>query len=161
MLTLSQRQLYIGHIRDLPDQVATLVQDLSPAQLTTPYLAGEWTVAQNVHHLADSHMHSYLRCKLIATEDQPPLKPYDQDRWATFADATDGDVTVSVTLLRSLHRRWVTFWDHLPDAAWQRTGDHPEHGLVSLERQLQLYAAHGLGHLDQMTRTLAAQPGTR
>jgi hypothetical protein len=158
MLTVQQRHAYIDHIRHLPEHVATLVRDLSAEQLTTPYLAGEWTVAQNVHHLADSHMHSYIRCKLIATEDQPPLKPYDQANWATFADATDADVTMSLTLLRSLHVRWVTFWEHLPEAAWQRTGYHPENGVVSLEMQLHLYAAHGMGHLDQMRRTLAAQP---
>jgi hypothetical protein len=103
-------------------------------------------------------MNSYIRCKLIATEDQPPLKPYDQDQWATFADATDADVLLSLRLLRSLHARWVTFWEHLPEEAWQRTGYHPENGLINLEMQVQLYAAHGVGHLDQITRTLAAQP---
>lgn len=161
MLTAQQRQTYIDQIRDLPEQLAALVRDLSEEQLTTPYLAGEWTVAQNVHHLADSHMNSYIRCKLIATEDNPPLKPYDQDQWALFADATAADITISLQLLGSLHRRWVIFWEGLSEADWQRAGRHPENGLVSLEMQAQLYAAHGLGHLDQIARTLAAQPVVR
>lgn len=160
MLTTEQRQTYIDQIRRLPEQLAALVRDLSREQLTTPYLAGEWTVAQNVHHLADSHMNSYIRCKLIATEANPPLKPYDQDQWARFDDATDADITVSLQLLSSLHTRWVTFWEQLSEADWRRTGYHPENGLVSLELQVQLYAAHGLGHLDQITRTLAAQSVT-
>lgn len=126
MLTAQQRQSYIDQIRALPEQLTALVHDLSEEQLTTPYLTGEWTVAQNVHHLADSHMNSYIRCKLIATEDNPPLKPYDQDQWATFADATAADVSVSLQLLSSLHTRWVMFWEGLSEEAWQRTGHHPE-----------------------------------
>jgi hypothetical protein len=40
-------------------------------------------------------MNSYIRCKLIATEDEPLLKPYDQDRWAEFADASPFDTRYS------------------------------------------------------------------
>lgn len=92
-MTAQERSTLINKIRQLPQQIAALVDGLSAAQLTTPYLAGEWTVAQNVHHLADSHMNSYIRCKLIATEEQPPLKPYDQDLWANFVDASAGPMS--------------------------------------------------------------------
>ena len=101
-------------------------------------------------------MNSYIRCKLIASEDHPPLKPYDQDRWARFADGSAADVTASLALLRSLHRRWALFWETLPDEAWTRTGQHPESGAVSLDDQLELYADHGEAHIDQIQRTLAA-----
>ena len=158
MLTPEQRRELIEAIRALPDQLARLTAQLGAEQLTTAYLQGEWTVAQNVHHLADSHMNSYIRCKLMATEDNPPLKPYDQDRWATFADARSVDIAVSLALLASLHARWVEFWEQLPDDAWARTGFHPENGLITLDDQLRIYAAHGEGHIDQIKRTLAAQP---
>jgi hypothetical protein len=157
MPTSTQRQMFIEQIRQLPSQLTTLVKELSIAQLTTPYLPNEWTVAQNVHHLADSHMNSYIRCKLIATENRPDLKPYNQDQWALFDDAKNSDISVSLALLTSLHMRWTTFWQTLPEDAWQRIGYHPDNGDVSLEMQLEIYAAHGLGHLDQIRRTLAAQ----
>ncbi len=154
MSTQAQRQELIEQIRLLPGQVAALVEDLRPEQLTAVNLRGEWTVAQNVHHLADSHMNSYIRCKLIASEERPPLKPYDQDRWANFPDAADANVSTSLALLASLHIRWVIFWEALPADAWNRTGYHPESGLVSLDQQLALYAAHGHAHLEQITRTM-------
>ncbi|MCB0083143.1 MAG: DinB family protein, partial [Caldilineaceae bacterium] len=116
-----------------------------------------WTVAQNVHHLVDSHMNSYIRCKLIATEENPTLKPYDQDQWAEFVDAQAADVSGSLVMLAQLHRRWVCFWETLPDEAWSRTGFHPENGTVTLDTQLISYAEHGEAHIDQITRTLAAQ----
>lgn len=152
-----ERGLLLDKIRHLPQQIADLVAGLSEEQLTTPYLASEWTVAQNVHHLVDSHMNSYIRCKLIATEDHPTLKPYDQDAWAQFADARAADVSGSLMMLAQLHRRWVSFWETLPDDAWIRTGHHPESGTVTLAAQLAIYAAHGEAHIEQITRTLAAQ----
>lgn len=156
-MTAQERLLLIDKIRHLPAQIEELVMGLSVSQLTTHFLAHEWTVAQNVHHLADSHMNSYIRCKLILTEANPPLKPYDQDAWAALPDAQSAELASSLTLLKHLHARWVTFWETLPTDAWHRTGFHPENGPMTLADILRSYAAHGEAHIDQITRTLAAQ----
>lgn len=150
------RQERIAQIRQLPDQIADLVDGLTPDQLTTHSIPGEWTVAQNVHHLVDSHMNSYVRCKLMATEDHPTLKTYRQDDWAVFPDAQTADLTFSMQMLRALHERWAHFWETLPKKAFARTGEHPVSGSVSLDDQLALYVEHGLAHLDQIERTIEA-----
>ncbi|KAB8145146.1 metal-dependent hydrolase [Chloroflexia bacterium SDU3-3] len=156
-MTLQER-LYeqIDRLRIFPNELALLVGKLTPAQLGTPYLAGEWTVAQNVHHLADSHMHSYTRCKFALAEENPTIKPYDQDVWAALPDASDVDLAPSMALLRGLHTRWADFFAALPEAAWARTIFHPERGTVTLGQLLDDYVAHGQGHIDQIARTLAA-----
>jgi hypothetical protein len=159
-MTTQERQHLIDKIRRLPTQIEELVSGLSEAQLTTHFLAGEWTVAQNVHHLPDSHMNSYIRCKLILTEENPPLKPYDQDAWATLPDAQTADLSTSLILLKQLHARWVIFWENLPETAWRRTGFHPENGPMTLDDILRSYAAHGEAHIDQITRTLMAGNAT-
>lgn len=153
----AERSGQIEKLRRLPAQIAHLMEGLTSEQLTTPYVAGEWTVAQNVHHLADSHMNSYVRCKLILTEDHPALKPYDQDLWAALPDAQSAAVGASIDLLRSLHARWVDFWETLPTDAWNRPGLHSETGTVTLADLLRVYAAHGEAHIAQIRRTLAAQ----
>ena len=154
--TALERQNLIQKIAQLPDQVAELVAPLSPAQLVARPLMPEWSVAQNVHHLVDSHMNSYVRCKLIATEQKPPLKPYDQDAWAALPDASDADISMSLSMLKGLHGRWVHFWRTLSDEAWARTGLHAQYGEMSLERILNSYVEHGEGHIQQMKRTMAA-----
>ncbi len=156
MTVFSAREEAIEKIRRLPQQVEDLVSGLSPQELTAKPLADEWTVAQNVHHIADSHINSYVRCKLMATEDNPTLKPYDEGAWALLTDGSSDDLSDSIALLKALHARWVQFWENLPDDAWQRTGMHPESGPVTLARQLELYVEHGEAHLDQIRRTLAA-----
>jgi hypothetical protein len=156
MTNQGERRELIAKIRALPAEVEGLVAGLSPAQLTARPLPGEWSVAQNVHHLVDSHLNSYVRCKLMLTEEHPTLKPYDQDRWAALPDASQADIADSLALLRHLHARWVVFWESLAEADWARTAHHPESGTVTLADQVRLYAEHGEGHLDQIARTLAA-----
>jgi hypothetical protein len=102
-------------------------------------------------------MNSYIRCKLILTEEKPPLKPYDQDAWANLPDAQTADLSTSLTLLKQLHARWVTFWENLPETAWGRVGFHPDNGPMTLADIVRGYAAHGEAHIDQITRTLAAE----
>ena len=155
---IAARQPLIAKIRQLPEQVAALTAGLTPEQLTTRFLAGEWSVAQNVHHLADSHLNSYIRLKLILTEENPTIRPYDQDLWALTPEANGADLSGSLTLLRGLHQRWADLFEALDESQWQRTGMHPESGVITPTSLLRGYANHGEGHLDQMQRTLDAQP---
>lgn len=157
-MTPEERSELIAKIAALPQQVADFVAPLSEANLTTQTIPGEWTVAQNVHHLADSHMNAFVRVKLMLTEEHPQFKPYDQDAWAATPDSDHATVEESINLLRGLHSRWVRLLTSLSEAQWQRTGFHPESQKVyTPEAILRTYAGHGLGHLDQMQRTLDAR----
>lgn len=157
MLDDAARRVCIGKIALLPDQVEAFTAGLIQEQLQGRFLPGEWSVAQNVHHLADSHMNSFVRTKLLLTEDQPTIRPYDQERWAVTVDADHADVEDSIRLLRGLHRRWVRLFESLDEEQWARTGIHPESGVISVVGILESYAAHGEAHLDQMRLTVAAQ----
>lgn len=158
MTATSDRQTQIEQIRTLPRRLEELVAGLTPEQLTAVAIEGEWSVAQNVHHLVDSHINSYVRCKLILTEENPTLRPYDEAAWARLPDGAEADISVSLALLGQLHMRWVRFWESVPEPAWSRTAFHPQGGSVTLEKQLQLYVEHGQAHLDQIERVLAALP---
>jgi hypothetical protein len=158
MVGISDRQRLIERIRQLPQQLAELTAGLTSEQLTSHFLAGEWSVAQNVHHLADSHLNSYIRLKLILTEENPTIRPYYQDLWATTPEANAPDLSASFMLLRGLHQRWADLFDGLDESQWRRTGIHPVSGTITPASLLETYAQHGVDHLDQMQRTLAAQP---
>ena len=157
MFTETQRRELIEQIRGLPARLRERVSGLTDAQLTTHFQAREWTVAQNVHHLADSHMNSFIRMRLILTEEQPMLKPYDQDLWAELADSGTTALEESLCILDGLHARWVRLFESLDEADWRRAGLHPENGEVTIADTLRIYAAHGQGHIDQIGRALAAE----
>ncbi len=157
--TDAQRKEDINKIRQFPTQLQQVVSDLTDEQLHTPYLEGEWTVGQNVHHLVDSHLNSVIRLKLILTEDYPPLKGYDQDSWAEMADVRGKPIESSLMILRGLHHRWVDVFESLQESDWQRAGFHSESGDMTVDDLLSYYAQHGEGHIDQIQRTLAAATG--
>lgn len=156
MLTSEERRELMDQIRRLPEQLEALLAEAPAEALYAHPLPGEWSVAQNIHHLADAHMNSFIRLKLILTEDEPILKPFDQERWAQTADAQAAPVADSLRLLQGLHARWVALLERLDETQWQRRGLHPEVGYLTPEDLLRSYAAHGQAHLDQIARLLAA-----
>src|SRR6476646_550844 len=106
-VTEDQRQNFIDEIEQAPSNLRAAVKGLSPQQLDTPYRDGGWTVRQVAHHLPDSHLNAYVRFKLALTENEPTIKPYNEDLWAKLSDVKDTPIEISLTLLESLHDRWV------------------------------------------------------
>jgi uncharacterized damage-inducible protein DinB len=152
--TAQQRQEWIGCIDRLPSRVRAAVRDLTPEQWLTRYRPGGWTVQQLVHHLADSHLNAYTRLKLLLTEEEPTIRPYDEAAWAELEDSLTTPPEVSLVLLEALHRRWVTLLVSLPATAFARTLRHPEQGRVyTLDQLLAQYAWHSrhhLAHIDSL-----------
>ena len=141
----------IGQIAEAPVRLREAVKRLSPEQFDTPYRPEGWTVRQVVHHLPDSHMNSYVRFKLALTEDQPTIKTYDEALWAALPDSKNTAVEASLTLLESLHERWVNLLRSMSASDFSRKVNHPEHGLISLDYLLALYGWHGRHHVGHIT----------
>lgn len=150
--TDAQKQEALNNIEQTPAKLRAAVKGLSEAQLDTPYRPDGWTVRQVVHHVPDSHLNSYVRCKLALTENEPTIKPYAEDRWAELADTKATPIDVSLTLLDSLHNRWMRLLRSLGPEDWKRTFRHPELGPMTLEKNLALYSWHGRHHVAHITR---------
>lgn len=149
-LSPEQRPPLLAALRALPDELHGALSGLDAAQLDTPYRPGGWTLRQLAHHVPDSHLNAYLRCKLALTEETPTISPYDEAAWAELPDST-GDVSVSLQLLAALHARWVALLEGLAEAQWSRTFFHPGSGeTVTLDGQLAAYAWHGRHHTAQV-----------
>ena len=150
-ITGEERQRLIDEIAEAPARLRAAVEGLSPDQLETPYRPEGWTVRQVVHHLADSHLNSYMRFRLALTEEEPTIKPYDEGAWANLEDARRAPLEVSLTLLDALHERWVMLLRSLAPTDFARTFRHPEQGVVPLDRNVGLYAWHGRHHIAHIT----------
>ncbi|MEO8821159.1 MAG: YfiT family bacillithiol transferase [Ginsengibacter sp.] len=143
----SVKSSLINDIKILPTSLDFAIQNLDAAQLETPYRPGGWTVQQLIHHIADSHINAYVRFKLGLTEDNPTIKAYDQDAWATLSDSKKLPVNISITLLHALHLRWCQLLEDMDDHQWQRTVYHPERKInLNLWDLLKSYAWHSRHH---------------
>lgn len=146
-----QRMQMIDAIAAAPAKFREAVRGLDEAQLDTPYRPDGWTVRQVIHHVADSHMNSYVRFRLALTEEQPAVKGYDEKEWAKLHDSTM-PVEVSLQLLDSLHTRWVHMLRSMSDADFERSFRHSDLGLIRLDQNLALYAWHSRHHAAHVTR---------
>ncbi len=150
-LTNAKRIQLIDDIAAAPAVLRTAVNGLSKQQLDTPYRPGGWTVRQVAHHLPDSHMNAYVRFRLALTENEPTIKPYEQQLWAELPDAKTADIEMSLKLFEGLHQRWVLLLRSMKPEDFQRKFVHPENGVSVLDRTLQMYAWHGKHHVAHIT----------
>jgi len=152
-VTNELRRAAIEAIAGLPRRLRAAVADLSHAQIDTRYRPEGWTVRQVVHHLADSHMNGFIRVKLALTEEDPTIKPYDENAWAALADARLS-VSISLGLIDGIHARWTALYEAMTTDQFDRTFVHPEHGRqVTLDEHLQSYAWHSHHHLAHITES--------
>ena len=142
-----ERDAMIARLAALPAALRAAVKGLDDEELDTPYREGGWTVRQLVHHMADSHMNAYIRVKLALTEDEPTVKPYDQDAWVQLADVTAVPPDVSLTLLEATHARLVPVLRAMSPEDFRRGLMHPENGRMTLDDVLATYAWHGDHHV--------------
>jgi hypothetical protein len=147
--TPDRREAFIALIANVSANLRQAVADLSENQLDTLYK--NWTIRQIVHHLADSHVNSYVRFKWALTEELPTIKAYDEGRWAALADSRNGDVQAPLALLEGLHACWVQLLRSMTEEQFAQSFIHPETGqTVSLSRALCYYAWHGRHHSAQI-----------
>jgi len=149
---------WIGDIANLPGELRLAISGLSEEQLDTPYRPQGWTVRQVVHHIADSHLNSYLRCKWALTEERPTIKAYFEERWAELPDYREVPLPMSLSFIELLHQRWVILLKSLTPEQLAREFLHPESGPVTLARNTGVYAWHGKHHLAHIT-SLRARMG--
>ena len=150
-ITPGTRADAIDAIAALPQHMRRAVRGLSEPQLDTPYRPDGWTVRQVVHHVPDSHLNAYIRVKLAITENNPTIKPYDQDAFAQLPDQRL-PVDVSLSLLDALHARWTTVLRALTPDQFTRALVHPEIGPITVDYLVQLYGWHSRHHVAHITR---------
>ena len=151
--TPEARAASIETLRQLPRALRAAVEGLDEPKLDTPYREGGWTVRQTVHHLADSHMNSFVRFKLALTEDWPAITAYNEAAWAELPDSTQLPVEVSLTQIDSLHARWVALLESMSEAQFVERGYvHPKSGRQSLALALGIYDWHSRHHTAHIVR---------
>jgi len=150
-VTKGMRSDFINIIETLPSQLRKEVENLSKQQLDIPYRDSGWTIRQVIHHIPDSHINSYIRFKLALTEDNPPIKTYEEHLWAELPDTFKTPIDVSLNLLESLHTRWTILLRSLTDKQFEKTFQHPEWKNITLSKTLALYAWHSNHHLAHIS----------
>ncbi|WP_254073586.1 YfiT family bacillithiol transferase [Cellulophaga sp. HaHaR_3_176] len=139
---------WIKDLELLPNRLSALVENLSAEQLNTAYRPEGWTVRQLVHHIADSHHHSYTRFKWALTENKPMIKAYEEKDWSELFDAKTAPINLSLDYLIALHAKLVYLLKGLSEKDLEKKFIHPESKVeIILKKNIGIYAWHSNHHL--------------
>ena len=151
-VTDEKRRRWIAEMAQTPANLRVALAGLSDDQLNTHYREGGWTLRQVAHHLADAHINGFVRFKLALTEDNPLIKTYEETLWAETIDGREAPVELSLKLLEALHERWIILLDALRESDFAKSFGHPQRGVMTIDKAIQLYAWHGVHHTAHITR---------
>lgn len=154
-ITSSHINHWIKTLEHFPIKFEALVKHLNKEQLDTAYRPGGWTVRQVVHHVSDSHHHSYTRFKWALTEDKPLIKAYDEKLWAELSDSTNDPIQMSLEHIKAVHYKLVNLLKKLTDDDLNKSFIHPEtNSEVVLSYNIGNYAWHSEHHYAHVENLL-------
>jgi len=158
IITSQHLETWIKAIATFPVRLKKLVEDLEPAQYQWQYRPHGWTIAQVIHHCADSHMNSFIRFKLALTEPNPTIKPYLEAVWAELPDVSESEALNSIKILEGVHARWTILLQSLQSSDWKKSFIHPEHNKhFFLDENAGIYAWHSNHHLAHIRQAIATK----
>jgi hypothetical protein len=146
-----RRHELIARYRSGHEAVTEALRDIREEELDRS-ASGEWTPRQIAHHLADSEMMSAIRLRRLVSEDDPVLAGYDEAEFARTL-TRDRPVEPSIQAMRWARESSAQILDRLTEPEWKKTGSHAESGPYSVERWLEIYAAHPHDHAAQIKRS--------
>ncbi len=152
----TQIKSWIDSLENFPQQLIEVTSTLTKAQLAMNYRPGGWTLRQVIHHIADSHINAYMRVKLTLTEENPIVRPYNEEIWAELPEAKNGDIEISIAIIKAIHHRLVITLRALNFADFNRKYIHPAaNQRLTLSYLVGNYAWHGQHHLAHILSTLS------
>lgn len=150
----SDTRTHIKVLEKLPQRLKALTAKLSDAQLDTPYRPDGWTVRQVVHHIADSHINMFTRVRFALTEENPPIKGYDEAAWALLPDHSL-PIKPSLQIIEGLHKRMVVLFKSLDKKGLKKTYYHGGYQKsFDMQEVIALYAWHSEHHYQHIVQAL-------
>jgi uncharacterized damage-inducible protein DinB len=145
------RKACIAEFHSSPASLRDAVRGLGPEQLSARYRSGGWTLAQVVHHIAESDANAYPRLKYALTESTPPtVMVAPQELWAELPDGRTLEIAQSLAMFEAIRLRWAQAWESMAEGDFHRQWRHVHFGLVTVDFLLQQYAWHARHHTAQI-----------
>ena len=151
-MSKANREQLISRYREGPAVLADAVSVLSERQLDHKPSDGGFSAREVVHHTADSEMTSAIRLRRLVAEDNPQITGYDPDLFAARLHYASRSVQPSLDAIKAARESTASILAALSEDEWERAGTHSEMGEYSIDKWLEVYAAHCHDHADQIRR---------
>lgn len=151
----ARRLQLIQQYKDGYRVVADALAGATDAELDARPAPEKWSAREIVHHLADSEMTGAVRLRLMLATSDPQIIGYDQEEYARRL-YYDRPIDASLDAFRAARASTAELLERLTAAQWQIVGVHSEAGRFTMERWLEVYAAHAHAHAQQIHLARAA-----
>lgn len=157
LLCPSCRQIHTGsdaatlkQLAQTPATLGRLLKGLDADGWKRSYGAGKWTIRQIVAHLRDCEIAYGMRCRLMISEPNATLTPFDQDRWADATRYAKQDGKQAYETLKLLRATNLEMLKLAGKEALARGGIHGEYGAITVAQMARHILAHDRNHLAQV-----------
>jgi DinB superfamily len=142
-----------------PDEVETLIEGRDARALARRPASEAWAPVEIIGHLRDAEEMFGQRFETILANDEPVLPDVGpSDRWARDRQYARHDPGVALVHFRRRRGESLETLIALPPADWQRGGERPGRGRLTIDRLVALMAWHDDNHLEQLTRAVEGKP---
>jgi hypothetical protein len=149
----------LARLAATPGQVARVLEAGRPRGLARRPAPGAWAPVEVVCHLRDAEEMFGERFAAIFTMSEPVLAAAGPaDRWAEERQYLRQDAGVALAHFRRRRGESLETLVATSPSDWQRGGEHPTRGRLSIDMIVALMAWHDDNHLEQLTRALEGRP---
>ena len=153
---MAENEGIIERVRTLPDRVAAEIDGLSEEQLRRRPADGAWSIKEVCGHLRDDSEVWRRRLYMMITEIDPVLPAYDQEAMVRDGQYQDADLAAVLGDFKRLRLEMVELLSGLTIEGWERTGQHPDWGRLTVRGGMESMVQHTEEHLGQV-RELGAK----
>jgi hypothetical protein len=147
----------LARLARTPDQLAAAIAGRDAAALARRPAAAAWAPTEILGHLRDAEATFGRRLAAIVASDEPTLSEAPAAVRSATPDHRE-DPTRVLADFRRLRGESLATLIALAPTDWQRGGEHPTRGRVTVDMLVAHLAWHDDDHLDQLARALGGSP---
>jgi len=150
-MDINQRlERFTAHGKDFLDALAMV-----PESHRNTAVAGGWSAAYVVHHMADADLHFTSRYLHAIGDINPNIVPFDEEAYPERVNYAMRKVKTSLAAIVGIRALASEILANATDADWNKRSMHPELGEVTLAQLFEKADNHIVSHTQQL-REIAA-----
>ena len=149
-------QEMIEALQATPDSLRGLLQHVAPARVWSARGGDEgWSVVEVVCHLRDAEEVFLQRMRMLRDVVEPVIAGFDQTTLASERSYASADLHAALAVFFHLRAVHMAELATLTAAQWERSGQHQQHGSMTIFNHTLHVVWHDAIHTAQIARQLS------
>ena len=140
----------IERVKALPGEIAGEIEGLGDEELRRRPAEGGGSIKEVCGHLRDDSEVWRRRLYMMITQTDPVLPSYDQEALVREHAYQDADIAAVLGDIRRFRLDMVENLSTLARDSWERTGQHPDWGRLTVRGGMEMMVQHTEEHLDEV-----------